>query len=485
MSIQSYTPQAYDCSDLDLLETLADHCGGALERLRVEAALRESQAQLARTESFALVMTAHVSLDGRWLKVPPTLCALLGTSEAELLGAAVSAVTHPDHAAEDEAERRRLAAGEVRSSDLEIRLLRRDGRPVWVYLNRSVVQDAAGTPLYLLTYLRDVTDRRTLEDQLRQAQKMEAVGQLAGGDRARLQQPAHRHHRQRRAAAREMEIPDARRLDLLRDQPARRTGPRPLTRQLLAFSRQAGPAAAAAQPQRVGAELEHDAAPASSARTSSSRLDLDPGLGPCSPTPARWSRSSSTSRSTAATRCRGRHASPSRPRRSRSTGRTSRTGPDGRAAGPHVLLLGERHGHRHGRADPSPAVRAVLHHQGAGPRAPGSGSPRCTASCGRAAGTSGWTATRRRGAPSPSTCPRRKAPCAPTTRAPARRRPRAARAPSSWWRTRRRCGRWRCRVLRATATGCSRRPAATWRSPSWARAPIRSTSCSPTWSCPA
>jgi PAS domain S-box-containing protein len=181
MSIQSYTPQAYDCSDLDLLEVLADHCGGALERLRMEAALRESQAQLARTESFALVMTAHVSLEGRWLKVPPTLCTLLGVSEADLLGAPVATLTHPDHVAEDEAERRRLAAGEVRTSDLELRLLRRDGRPVWVYLNRSVVQDAAGRPLYLLTYLRDVTDRRTLEEQLRQAQKMEAVGQLAGG----------------------------------------------------------------------------------------------------------------------------------------------------------------------------------------------------------------------------------------------------------------------------------------------------------------
>ena len=236
MSIQSYIPQAYDCSDLDLLETLADHCGGALERLRMEAALRESQAQLARTESFALVMTAHVSLDGRWLKVPPTLCTLLGTTEAALLGATVSSVTHPDHVAEDEAERRRLAAGEVRSSDLEIRLLRRDGRPVWVYLNRSVVQDAAGTPLYLLTYLRDVTDRRTLEEQLRQAQKMEAVGQLAGGIAHDFNNLLTAIIGNGELLLREMEISDTRRLDLLEiNRAAHRAAT--LTRQLLAFSR--------------------------------------------------------------------------------------------------------------------------------------------------------------------------------------------------------------------------------------------------------
>ncbi|HKU60063.1 MAG TPA: PAS domain S-box protein [Gemmatimonadales bacterium] len=277
LSIQSYTPQAYDCGDLDLLETLADHCGGALERLRVEAALRESQAQLARTESFALVMTAHVSLDGRWLKVPPTLCTLLGVSEAELLRSPVSRVTHPDHVAEDEADRRRLATGEVRSSDMELRLLRRDGRPLWAYLNRSVVQDAGGRPLYLLTYLRDVTDRRTLEEQLRQAQKMEAVGQLAGGIAHDFNNLLTAIIGNGELLLREMEIEDSRRIDLLEiNRAAHRAAT--LTRQLLAFSRKQILQPRLLNLNQVVTELgtmlrrvigEHVEL----------RLDLDPGLG--------------------------------------------------------------------------------------------------------------------------------------------------------------------------------------------------------------
>jgi two-component system cell cycle sensor histidine kinase/response regulator CckA len=181
LSIQSYTPDAYDQNDLVMLQELADHCGGAIERLRIENELRESQAQLARTEAFALVMTAHVGLDGRWLKVPPTLCHLLGVEESRLLGTPVEAVLHPDDVGRELAERERLLRGETRTLDLETRWVRPGGRPLWMYVNASIVEDAGGQPRYLLMYLRDITERKSLEDQLRLAQKMEAVGQLAGG----------------------------------------------------------------------------------------------------------------------------------------------------------------------------------------------------------------------------------------------------------------------------------------------------------------
>jgi PAS domain S-box-containing protein len=236
LSIQSYTPGAYDAGDLAVLQTLADHCGGALERLRMEAALRESREQLQRAESVALVMTAHVALDGRWLKVPPKLAELLGYTEVELRSRTVLELTHPEDLAPTGHELRKLVSGEVRSSDQTVRLLRRDGGAIWISANASPVQNTSGATQYFLVYIRDVTERKTLEEQLRQAQKMEAVGQLAGGVAHDFNNLLTAIIGNAELLLREIEAEDSRRLDVLEiNRAAHRAAT--LVRQLLAFSR--------------------------------------------------------------------------------------------------------------------------------------------------------------------------------------------------------------------------------------------------------
>lgn len=139
------------------------------ERKQAEKALRESEERLARTEKFSLVMVTHVDLDGRWLKVTPTLCELLGYREEELLGHRFHEVTHPDDVEADWSQCLGLISGEIKSFDIEKRYLRKDGSIVWVYLNCSVVTDEQGNPVHLLTYIRDITKRKQAEEALKEA----------------------------------------------------------------------------------------------------------------------------------------------------------------------------------------------------------------------------------------------------------------------------------------------------------------------------
>lgn len=88
---------------------------------------------------------------------------------------------HPEDLSLVEAIRRKALIGEEDSFQFEYRLVRPDGTEQWTKTTASVHRNDAGKPSRIAGTMEDITERKQLEAQLRQTQKMEAVGTLAGG----------------------------------------------------------------------------------------------------------------------------------------------------------------------------------------------------------------------------------------------------------------------------------------------------------------
>lgn len=111
---------------------------------------------------------AIVSLEGRFVDVNPALCRMLGRDSAELVGHLVHEISHPDDLPLTERLREAFTSGERVSVDTEKRYLHRDGHVIDVQLNSALMRDTDGTPLYLISQLRDVTAQRAAERALRE-----------------------------------------------------------------------------------------------------------------------------------------------------------------------------------------------------------------------------------------------------------------------------------------------------------------------------
>lgn len=125
--------------------------------------------------------TALLDLQARYVAVNRSLEAMLGYPAAEILGTHIWE-HYPDKSSETPmAYLGKLLNGSADSYRREQRFVRKDGKEIFAQVTAALLRDEFGTPEFGLCMVEDITERLLLEEQLRQAQKMEAVGRFAGG----------------------------------------------------------------------------------------------------------------------------------------------------------------------------------------------------------------------------------------------------------------------------------------------------------------
>lgn len=133
------------------------------ERKRAREEICRSEELFRKTFESAGVGMAHVTPDGRWLRVNDELCGISGYSREELLEMTFLELT-PSEDQQASLERvRRMLERKLGSYSIERRYVRKDGSRVWVNLSVSLVRDTTGEPDFFVCVAEDITERKIAE----------------------------------------------------------------------------------------------------------------------------------------------------------------------------------------------------------------------------------------------------------------------------------------------------------------------------------
>jgi len=174
--------------DQDLIMGIASQTAVSIFNAMSFEKLQESEERFKKTFDSAASGVALIGIDGHFMEVNTQLCHMLGYTDEELLTKSLADITHDEDQQTGLKSLRQMLDGTIPSAWFERRCLHKEGQTIWTFMSTAFLYDNAGHPLYFIYHIQDLSEkkkaeeeRKKLETQLRQSQKMESMGTLAGG----------------------------------------------------------------------------------------------------------------------------------------------------------------------------------------------------------------------------------------------------------------------------------------------------------------
>ena len=136
------------------------------ERRRSEEALNQANQRFRSAFDDAGIGMAIVSLEGRWLRANRALAELTGYPQDQLVGMGFEDITHPDDLPKDFNALQEMIDGVRDRFQTEKRYIHADGHVIWISLSTTLVRDGESKPMYLLSQMQDISERKEQERRL-------------------------------------------------------------------------------------------------------------------------------------------------------------------------------------------------------------------------------------------------------------------------------------------------------------------------------
>ena len=142
-----------------------------IERKKAEEAMKQSEDYFRNIFEYSAVGNSITTLDGR-LRTNKEFCSILGFSDQELSATNWRDITHPDDIETNEKNIESIISGEKSSMRWEKRYIHKDGHIVWVDISTVLQRDNENRPLYFITTIQDITERKRTEEALKENEQL-------------------------------------------------------------------------------------------------------------------------------------------------------------------------------------------------------------------------------------------------------------------------------------------------------------------------
>ena len=138
-------------------------------RKQMEDVLRESEEQFRIIFENSTIGKSITLIDGTMVRINQAFAGMLGYTLSEMQQINFTHVTHPDDIQMSQEYVRSLLSGKQANYHFEKRYLHKNGSPVWVDVSATLMKNRAGSPLYFITSILNITERKKSEQVLARA----------------------------------------------------------------------------------------------------------------------------------------------------------------------------------------------------------------------------------------------------------------------------------------------------------------------------